>query len=102
MGTYLGGRSRSAEDQIWEHLDRMSNAGPVADSYLAAHEHRAWAIGTRQSAPTGLDMRELTATVCYRRIGTHLSAVARWLAGTSSRQTVDGERFMPIQRRMAS
>lgn len=30
MGDY-GGRSRSSEDQIWERIDRMRDAGPVSD-----------------------------------------------------------------------
>ena len=46
MGVYFASRSQSAEDQIWDHLDRMRDAGPVADSYLAAHERQVWAIGT--------------------------------------------------------
>ena len=102
MGVYFAGRSRSAEDQIWDHIDRMRDAGPVADYYLAAHERRARAIGTGRLTTTGTGIPAVSATACRRWIGTHLKAVGRWLEGTSPVQTIDDERFMTIQRHLAS
>ena|SRR5687768_9163265 len=102
MGVYFAGRTRSAEDQIWDHLDRMRNAGPVADYYLAAHERQAWAVGTGRAATTGTSMTAVIAMACRRWIGTHLMTVGRWLVGTSPVQSVDGDTFLTTQRRMAS
>ena len=102
MGVYFAGRPQSAEDQIWGHIDRMRDAGPVADSYLAAHERRAWAIGTRRAATAGPSMTAIIATTCRRWIGTHLMTLDRWLVGTSPVQSVDGDTFLTPQRPMAS
>ncbi len=81
MGVYFDGRSRTAEDQIWDHIDRMRDAGPVADYYLAAHERRAWAIAMGRSARSGTSRTAVTATACRRWIGTHLIAVGHRLEG---------------------
>ena len=102
MGVYFAGRSRSAEDQIWDQIDRMRDAGPVADYYLAAHERRAWAVETGRSATSGTSMTAVTATTCRRWIATRLIAAGRWLAGTSPMPAVDDDRFLPAQHRMAS
>jgi hypothetical protein len=102
MGVYLAGRTRSAEDQIWDHIDRMRDAGPVADSYLTAHEQRVWAIGTGRSATSGTGMSAGIAMACQRWIWTHLIAVSRWFEGTSSGQIIDDDRFMTVQRHTAS
>lgn len=96
MGVYFGDRSQSAENQIWNHLDRMRNAGPVADYYLAAHERQAWAIATGRSARSGTSMTAVTATACRRWIGTRLRTVGRWLERTSPIQAVDDDRFMTV------
>ena len=102
MGVYFDGRSRTAEDQIWEHLDRMRDAGPVADYYLAAHERRAWATATGPAARSGTSMTRVTATACWRWIGTRLRAVARRPEGKSPVQSVDDDRVMRIQCRLAN
>ncbi len=102
MGVYFAGRSPSAEDQIWEHLDRMRNAGPVADYYLAAHERRAWAVGTGRAATAGTSMTAMIATACRRWIGTHLMTVDRRLVGTSLVHSVDGDKVLTTQRQMVS
>jgi len=102
MSVYFEGRSRSAEDQIWDHLDRVHNAGPVADACLAAHERQVWAIGTGRSAPSGTGISAETAMACRRWIGTRLITIGRWLQGTSPTQSLDDDRFITIQRRMAS
>ena len=88
MGVYFEGRPRSAEEQIWDHIDRMRDAGPVADYYLAAHERRVWAIGTGRSTRSGNGISAVTATACRRWIGTGLIAVGRWLEETAPIQTV--------------
>jgi hypothetical protein len=102
MGVYFAGRTRSAEDQIWDHLDRMRNAGPVADYYLAAHERQAWAVGTGRAATAGTSMTAMIASTCRRWIGTRRITVARCLVGTSPVQSVDGDKFLTTQHRMAS
>jgi hypothetical protein len=101
MGVYFAGNSRSAEDQIWEHVDRMRDAGPIADSYLAALERRKWAIGTGHSASSGTGISVATAMACRRWIGIRLIAVGHWFGGTSPVQSVD-DGFMITQGRMAS
>ena len=102
MGVYFAGRSGPAEDQIWDHIDRMRDAGPVADSYLAAHERRAWAIETGRSTPPETGISAATAMACRRWIGTRLIAVGHRLAGTAPVQTFVDDRFMPIQHPVAS
>jgi hypothetical protein len=102
MGVYFAGSSRSAEDQIWDHIDRMRDAGPVADYYLAAHERRVWALGTGRSATSGTGISAVTAAACRRWIGTRLVAVSRWIQVTAPVQVVDNDRFRSAQRRMAS
>jgi hypothetical protein len=102
MGVYFAGRSRSAEDLIWDRLDRMSNAGPVADYYLAAHERQVRAIESGRSIRSGTGMTARTVMACRRWSGACLVAVGRWFAGTSPVRTVDDARFMTIQRWMAS
>ena len=102
MGVYFAGRSRSAEDHIWDHIDRMRDAGPVADYYLAAHERRAWAAATGPAARSGTSMTRVTATACWRWIDTRLRAAARRPEGTSPVQTAGDDRVMRIQRRMAN
>lgn len=102
MYVYAEGRTRTAEDQIWDHIDRMRDAGPVADAYLAAHERQVWAIGTGRAATAGTGVTAVIATACRRWIGTRLRAVGRWLAATSRLQTIDDARGMTTQRRMAS
>ena len=82
MGADLDGRSRTPEDQIWDHIDRMRDAGPVADYYLAAHERRAWAIAIGRSARFGTSRTAVTATACRRWIGTRLRAAGRRLERT--------------------
>jgi hypothetical protein len=99
MGVYFAGRPQSAEDQIWDHIDSMRDAGPVADSYLAAHERRAWAIETGRPATSGSGV---TARACRRWIEMHVMTVGRWLVGTSPMQSVDGDRFLTTERRTAS
>ena len=102
MGVYFAGRSQSAEDQIWDHLDRMHNAGPVADSYLAAHERQVRAIGTGRAATAGTSMTAVIATTWRHRIETPLRTLGRWLVGTSPEYSVDGDTFLTTQRPMAS
>ena len=102
MSVYVNSRSRSAEDQIWEHLDRMRDAGPVADFYLAAHERRAWAIATTPAARSGTSFTAVTTTTCWRWIGTRLRAVGRRLEGTSPALTLDADRFPTTQHHMAN
>jgi hypothetical protein len=94
-------RSRPAEDQIWERLDRMHNAGPVADCYLAAHERRAWAAGAGRSVPAGTSLAAAMLPACRRWVGTRLSELGRWLVDVAPGQVVAGDRFMTIQRRLA-
>ena len=102
MGVYFAGRSQSAEDQIWNHLDRMRDAGPVADYYLAAHERQVRAIGTGRAATAGTSTTAIIAAACQRRIGTPLRTLGRWLMGTSPVHSVDGDSFLTTQRPMAS
>jgi hypothetical protein len=103
MGTCAGGRTRSPEDQIWDYLARIGDAGPVADAYLAAQERQAWAAReTGRSATSGPGMIVVIATVCRRWIGLWLIAVGGWLAGDALVQNVDDRRFLPLQRRLAS
>ena len=66
MGVYVDSRFRSAEDQIWEHLDGMRDARLVAGYYLAAHERRAWAIATGPASRSGTSMTRVNATACWR------------------------------------
>jgi len=89
MGVYVDGKSRSAEDQIWDHIDRMRDAGPVADAYLAAHERRAKAIAAGRSTMSRTSMTGVTVMACRRWIGIRLVAVGRWLEGTAPVQTID-------------
>jgi len=102
MRLYIERGSQSAEDQIWGHIDRMRDAGPMADSFLAAQERRAWAIGAGLSARSGTSFTVVIATACRRWIGTCLIAVGRWLAGPSLVEAADDGRFVTIQRRMMS
>lgn len=102
MGVYFAGRSRSAEDEIWDHVDRMHHAGPVADHYLAAHERHAWAVGTGRLATAGTSITALIATARRCWIGTSLMTIASWLMGISPVQSVDGNKFLTTQRPMAS
>src|SRR4051812_47219016 len=101
MSMYVNSRSRS-EDQIWEHLDRMRDAGPVADYYFAAHEGRAWATATSPAARSGTSFIAVTATMCWRWIGPRLKAIGRRLEGTSPAQTLDADRFLTTQHHLAN
>lgn len=101
MGVYFAERSRSAEDQIWDHIDRMRDAGPVADYYLAAHERRAWAVGTGRAATVGTSMTAMIATACRRWIGTCLIAAGQRLEGTSPIHPAGSGRLMTTPRRGA-
>ena len=102
MGVYFAGRSQPAEDLIWDQLDRMHNAGPVAAYYLAAHERRAWAMGTGRIATARTSMTPIIATAWRHRIGTPLKTLGRWLVGTSPVQRVDGDTFLATQHPIAS
>src|SRR3954464_3146001 len=103
MGTYAGGRTRSPEDQVWDYLARIGDAGAVADAYLAAQERQAWAArGTGRSATSGSDRIVVTAMACRQWIGAHLIAIGGWLTGEVPVPDVDDHRFLPLQRRLAS
>jgi len=102
MGLYVERGSRAAENQIWDQIDRMRDAGPMADCFLAAQERRAWAIGTGLSARSGTNFTVVIATACRSWIGTCLIAVGRWLEGPSLVQTVGNGGFLAIQRRTTS
>ena len=94
-------RSRSVEDQIWAHLDRMHDAGPVADYYLAAHERQASALRTERSATSGTSAAVAALPACWRWIGICVSAAARGLARVKPEETVAADRFVTSQRRLA-
>ena len=101
MGVYVEGRSRSAEDQIWERIDRMRDAGPLADYYLAARERRAWAMSTAHPAAARTAMATEFATAIRRWIGTCLIAVGQRLEGTSPVHPAGNGRLMTTPRSVA-